>query len=78
MVTTNLYYIIRHHSLKNYREIKKKKKKWKKINIITGFGQIRFLYFTFLFFHMINPTIFTICKIILLSIANMFTRKNYK
>lgn len=27
MVTTNLYYIIRHHSLKNYREIKKKKKK---------------------------------------------------
>lgn len=27
---------------------------------------------------MINPTIFTICKIILLSIANMFTRKNYK
>lgn len=25
MVTTNLYYIIRHHSLKNYREIKKKK-----------------------------------------------------
>lgn len=31
MVTTNLYYIIRHHSLKNYREIKKKKKSGKKL-----------------------------------------------
>lgn len=47
MVITNLHYIIRHHSLKNYREIKKKK--WKKINIITGFARsdffISLLYF---------------------------------
>lgn len=55
----------------------KKKKRWKKINIITGFARSDFFISLFYFFMMINPTIFTICRIVSLSIANMFI-KSYK
>lgn len=56
---------------------KEKKKRWKKINIITGFARSDFFISLFYFFMMINPTIFTICRIVSLSIANMFI-KSYK